>query len=66
MKNNQTHEFLLLTTILDLNVRFSGLVRDLKGEVFDIRLDFSISKFAADEALSIEDTGEWVGMSIGV
>jgi hypothetical protein len=48
---------------LDLDVRFSALVKDPEGEVLDIGLHFSIREFATNETLSVEDTGEgdqWV------
>jgi hypothetical protein len=56
--HDQTHEFLVLATVLDLDVRFSTLVNDLEGEVFDIGLHLRIGEFATNETLSVEDTGE--------
>jgi hypothetical protein len=51
-----THEFLLLTTVLDTDVRLPGLVENLEGEVLDIGLHLEIIEFAADETLGVEDT----------
>ena len=51
-----THEFLLLATVLDTNVRLSALVDALEGEVLEIGLHLKIMEFAANETLSVEDT----------
>jgi hypothetical protein len=56
--NDQTHEFLVFATVLHPDIRFSTLVNDLEGVVFDIGLHFSIGESATDETLRIEDTGE--------
>jgi hypothetical protein len=50
-----THEFLLLATVLDTDVRLPGLVENLEGEVLDIGLHLDIIEFAADETLGVED-----------
>jgi hypothetical protein len=50
-----THELLRLATIFDLSDGIAILGDYLEGEVFDVRLDFSIVKLATDEALSTED-----------
>ena len=49
-----TYEFLILATVLNLNVRLATLVEDLEGEVLDIGLDFCIGEFATNETLGIE------------
>ena len=51
-----THEFLLLVTVLDTDVRLPGLVDNLEREVLEVGLDLLIVKFAADETLCVEDT----------
>jgi len=51
-----THEFLLLTTVLDTNVGLPSLVENLEGEVLNIGLDLLVIIFTADETLGIEDT----------
>ena len=51
-----THKFLLLATVMDTHVRLPGLVDNFEGEVLEISLDLCIIKFAADEALRVEDT----------
>jgi hypothetical protein len=51
-----THEFLLLATVLDTDVRLPGLVENLEGEVLEVGLDLLIIIFAADETLRVEDT----------
>ncbi len=51
-----THEFLLLTTVLDTDVRLPGLVENLEGELLEVGLDLLIIKFAADETLRVKDT----------
>jgi hypothetical protein len=43
-----TYEFLRLALILDLDIGLSSLVEDLEGEVFDVRLDFSVIIFSPD------------------
>jgi hypothetical protein len=58
LRNDQTHEFLILATILDSDVWLASLVDDLEGEVLDIGLHFLIREFATDETLGVEDTGE--------
>ena len=58
---NCTHEFFLLTTVLNLDVGLSSLTYDLEGEVLDIRLDFYVVEFATDETLSIEYTDQVEG-----
>jgi hypothetical protein len=45
---------------LDLDVRFSALVKDLEGEVFDIGLHFIVGEFTTNETLSVEDTAKRV------
>ncbi len=50
----QTHKFLVLAAVLDLDVGLSTLVKDLEGEVLHIRLHFSIRKLATDETLGVE------------
>jgi hypothetical protein len=53
-----THEFLLLASVLDLNVRFGVFAEDLKREVLQVGLHLSVSKLAANETLSIENARE--------
>ena len=53
---NFSHEFLLLSTVLDTNVRLSALVDTLEGKVLEIGLHLDIIEFAADETLSVEYT----------
>jgi hypothetical protein len=43
--------------VLHSDVRFSTLVNDLEGEVFDIGLHLRIGEFATNETLRIENTG---------
>ena len=54
MGNDQTYEFLVLATVLDLDVWLSSFVDDLEGEVLDIGLDLGIGGFATNEALGVE------------
>ena len=56
--NDQTHESFVHATVSYLDVRFSALVNDLEGEVFDIGLHFSVGEFVTNETLRIEGTGE--------
>ncbi len=51
-----THKLLLLTTVLNADVRLSALAEDLKGEMLEIGLHFSIVKLATNETLGVEDT----------
>jgi hypothetical protein len=51
-----THEFLLLATVLDTDVRLPGLVENLEREVLEVGLDLLIIKFATDETLRVEHT----------
>jgi hypothetical protein len=51
-----THEFLLLATVLDTDVRLPGLVEDLEGEVLEVGLDLLIIILATDHTLRVEDT----------
>ena len=51
-----THEFLLLASVLDTNIRLPGLVEDLEREVLDVVLHFELIKLAAYETLGVEDT----------
>lgn len=51
-----THEFLVLATVLDTDVRLPALVENLEREVLEVGLDLLIVIFAADETLRIEDT----------
>ena len=57
--NDQTYEFLVLATVLDLDVWLSSLVDDLEGEVLDIGLHFRIGESTADKTFNSEDTGRW-------
>ena len=50
-----THEFLGLTTVLNLDGRLVVLRDNLEGEVLHVSLHFSIGELAADETLRIED-----------
>ena len=52
------NEFLVLTAVVDANVRFARLVDDLEREVLDIGLHFTIVEFATDESLSVEHTAK--------
>jgi hypothetical protein len=51
-----TYEDLLLAMILNLNVRFAILVKNLEREMFDICLNLDISEFTADKSLRIKNT----------
>jgi len=51
-----THEFLLLTSVLNTNIGLPGLVEDLEREVLDVILHFEGIKLAANEMLGVEDT----------
>jgi hypothetical protein len=64
--NDQTHEFLVLAAVLDLDVWLATLIDDPEGELLDIGLYFRIGEFATDETLRIEDAekGELVGQLI--
>jgi hypothetical protein len=46
-----THKFLLLSTVLNLDVRLSRLVNNFEGEALDIGLHLCIFVFAANETL---------------
>jgi hypothetical protein len=50
-----THKFLLLATVLDTDVRFPGLVKNLEREMLDIGLHPGIIELAADETFGVED-----------
>jgi hypothetical protein len=51
-----THEFLLLATVLDTDVRLLVFVENLEGEVLEVGLDFLVIIFAADHTLRVKDT----------
>jgi hypothetical protein len=51
-----THEFLLLATVLDTDVRLPSFVANLEWEVLEVGLDLLIIIFVADEMLRIEHT----------
>lgn len=53
-----THKFLLLSTVLNLNVGFATLAEDLEGEMLHIGLNFGIVEFTTDETFGIENTME--------
>ena len=54
----ETHKFFIFATVLDSDVRLAVLVEHLERKVFDVRLDFGVGKFPADETLSVENTWE--------
>jgi hypothetical protein len=54
--NLSAHKFLLLATVLNADVRLSGLVGNLEGEVLDIGLHLRIIEFAADETFGVQDS----------
>jgi hypothetical protein len=56
--NDQTHEFLVLAAVLDLDVWLATLIDDPEGELLDIGLYFRIGEFATNKTLRIEDAGE--------
>jgi len=58
LRNDQTHKLLILSTVLNADIRFAGLVDDLEREMFNVGLYFRIRELAANEALRVEDTRE--------
>jgi hypothetical protein len=52
----ETYKFFFLATILYTDIRFTGLVEDLKREVLHVRLHFLIIEFTTDQSLGVEDT----------
>ena len=56
MRDYQTYEFLVLATVLNLDIWLPILVDDLEGEVLDVGLDFKIEEFTTDKTLNFEDT----------
>jgi len=64
LRSGQTYEFLLLASVLNLDIRLAVLVDYLEGGVPDIALRFEIGESTADETLDIEDTGEAISDSI--
>ena len=55
MSKHVTHEFLVLATVLDADVRLSGLVENGEREVLDIGLDLGVVELATDETLRVKD-----------
>jgi len=55
LRNGETHKFLILAAVLDLDVGFARLVDDPEGEMLDSRLHSINGEFTADEAFDIED-----------
>jgi len=65
LRNNQTHKFLVLATVLNLDVWLAVLVDNLEWKMFHILLHFRIGEFTTDETLDIKDTGEVITIPIG-
>ena len=49
-----TYKFLILTLILNLDVRLPSLANDLEREVLNIGLNLSIGEFASNQTLCVE------------
>ena len=58
MRNEQTHKFLIFSTVLHADIRLTRLIEYFEREMFDIRLNLRIGELAANEAFCVEDTGE--------
>lgn len=51
---NGTYEFLILAAVVYPDIGLAGLVKDLEGEMLDIRLHLGVGKLASNETLGVE------------